>query len=76
MSLKAQALSHALSGALVHFVWQGAAIAGLLWVALFLLRRALPGSRYIVSCAALCSLLVLPVLTTFSLYESSWVGQD
>ena len=33
------ALGQALSVALIHFVWQGLAIAGVLWIALLALRR-------------------------------------
>jgi len=48
---------------LLHFVWQGALVAAVLAGALYLLRTHSPRVRYVVSCAALLGLLVLPVGT-------------
>src|SRR5258708_67667 len=62
------AFSSAFSLALLHFVWQGAAVAVLLSITLFALRRATARTRYAASCAALAMLALLPVITTSWLY--------
>lgn len=46
-------LSQALTAALLHFVWQGIAVAFLLWVVLLAMRRRTAAERYAASCAAL-----------------------
>ena len=48
---------------LVHFLWQGAVIAGLLALALGLLRRHPPNHRYLVGCAVLLLMAAAPVMT-------------
>lgn len=48
---------------LLHFVWQGALMAGVLAGALHLLREHAPTVRYGVSCGALVLLLALPLGT-------------
>jgi uncharacterized protein (TIGR03435 family) len=52
---------------LVHFVWQGAAIAALAACALRLLRSARPQWRYITACTALAGMLAAPAITAFVL---------
>lgn len=48
--------------ALIHFLWQGAAIAVVLWAALRVWRAKGPEARYVVSCAALGAMaLAVPV---------------
>src|SRR5689334_20045933 len=47
--------------ALVHFIWQGAAIAALLWMALLILRSA--NARYFAALAALTLMAMSPVGT-------------
>src|SRR5256885_102922 len=64
------ALAQALRTALFHFVWQGLVAAFLLWIALFLLRKRTAHTRYLVSCAALAILTLLPVATAFLAYEA------
>ncbi|PQJ34604.1 hypothetical protein BSZ35_08325 [Salinibacter sp. 10B] len=54
---------------LLHFVWQGALVAVLLAGTLRLLDDHPPRVRYVVSCAALLTLLVLPVATGTLLSE-------
>jgi len=49
--------------ALVHFLWQGAAVALMLAVALRLMRRASPQLRWAAACAALALMAALPVAT-------------
>src|SRR5262245_22282275 len=48
---------------LVHFLWQGAAIALVLAAALRGLRRSTPQARYLVACAALAAMAVCPAAT-------------
>lgn len=50
----------ALAMALLHFLWQGAAVGALAWLSLSLLRRARPQARYAVACAALLLCVLLP----------------
>ncbi len=63
------ALSQALSAALLHFIWQGAAVAMLLWATLFALRRGSPNTRYVASCTALLLMAVLPLATAWVVYR-------
>ena len=59
----------ALSLALVHSLWQDAIVAFLLWGALATLRHRSANARYVVCCAALALMAVLPVATTMVLAE-------
>jgi ankyrin repeat protein/beta-lactamase regulating signal transducer with metallopeptidase domain len=52
-----------LAGVLLHFVWQGAAIALVAAVALRLLRRRAPEWRYATASAALVAMLLAPLVT-------------
>jgi beta-lactamase regulating signal transducer with metallopeptidase domain len=49
--------------ALIHSLWQGAALAALAWLALRTLRAAPAGVRYAVATAALGAMAVAPVAT-------------
>ncbi len=69
--LSAHPLADALGATLLHFMWQGAAVAVALVVALRLLGGA--HVRYLASCAALAMMLFLPV-TTFSVL--AWGGVE
>jgi len=53
----------ALAWALVHFIWQGAAIALVAGLAGAALRRARPASRYVVLCGALAAMVLAPAVT-------------
>jgi uncharacterized protein (TIGR03435 family) len=55
---------------LVHFAWQGALVALAAAVELWLLRRAAPQSRYVVSCLALAVMLALPGATAWRLLSA------
>jgi TonB family protein len=70
------ALEQALRMALLHFVVQGAAVAFLLWVALFALRKRSANARYLVSCAALALLAALPIVTASAVYTQTAMAQD
>lgn len=50
----------ALSAALLHFLWQGALVGLLAWLALALLHNARPQARYLVACLALALCALLP----------------
>ncbi|HEV2736371.1 MAG TPA: hypothetical protein VGV85_16115, partial [Longimicrobiaceae bacterium] len=63
----------ALGWALLHFVWQGALLAGLAALAMHLLRGRSPQARYAVGCAALLLMVAAPVATGFARYESAQV---
>ena len=56
----------AVGWSLVHFIWQGAAVALILAVVLELLRRRGASLRYLVSVAALGIMAVLPVVTALT----------
>jgi len=64
------ALTAAISRALIHFIWQGAVIALLFWVVLYMLRKKSPNARYVAACAALFLLAAAPAATTVFLYTS------
>src|SRR6185295_726965 len=64
-------LALAISRALMHFVWQGSIVGLSLWLVLFGLRKKSASSRYAVSCAALGLLAVMPVVTTWIVYNGS-----
>jgi hypothetical protein len=64
-------IADALSSALLHFVWQGLAVASLLWIALGLMRGCSANARYVASCAALAVQAGLPVLTMLRWYSNS-----
>jgi GWxTD domain-containing protein len=49
-------IAAALGRALVHFMWEGALIAAMLWVMLAALRRAPAQARYLAACAALAAM--------------------
>ena len=55
----------ALAWTLLHFLWQGTAIAALAGVAWFALRRSSAHVRYGVGCAALVAMVVAPLVTFF-----------
>jgi HEAT repeat protein/beta-lactamase regulating signal transducer with metallopeptidase domain len=61
--------THALGWALVHFLWQGAALAILLGVALTVIRPTAARTRYTVSIVTLGAMLAIPVATTLRMYE-------
>jgi TonB family protein len=63
-------LGLALNSALLHLVWQGVVVAFLLWIVLAALRKSPSNARYVVSCAALALLAVLPVVTACLAYTS------
>ena len=72
------AIAHALSLALLHFVWQGMLVVSLLWIVLMGMRKRSPNARYVASCVALAVLALLPAITAYGIYErpASAVGHQ
>jgi beta-lactamase regulating signal transducer with metallopeptidase domain/HEAT repeat protein len=62
--------THALGWALVHFVWQGAALAVLLGIGLAVTPATAARTRYALSLLALCAMLALPIATGLRLLRS------
>ena len=56
---------------LLHFVWQGAAVALLLALLLRILRGSTANLRYIISCAALALMILAPVATILMIAGSA-----
>ena len=63
------ALAPALSAALLHFLWQGAAAAIVIAIALTFLRNRSAHARYLVACAGLAAMAALPMVTTVLLLQ-------
>jgi HEAT repeat protein/beta-lactamase regulating signal transducer with metallopeptidase domain len=61
--------THALGWALVHFLWQGAALALLLAAALAISRKASAQTRYTLSLVTLAAMLTVPLATGIVLYD-------
>src|SRR5467141_2252285 len=68
--------TYALGWALVHFLWQGAALDIVLGVALALIRPTAARTRYIFAIVTLAAMLVVPVATTLRLYEPTVVSSS
>jgi TonB family protein len=56
-------LVHALGWTLVHFCWQGALVAGMLWCVLGLLGGRSSQARYRAACVAMLLMVALPLIT-------------
>jgi HEAT repeat protein/beta-lactamase regulating signal transducer with metallopeptidase domain len=65
--------THALGWALVHFLWQGAALAIFLGIALTLTRATAARTRYTLSLLTLSAMLVAPLATGLRLHRSERV---
>lgn len=66
-----EALVVALGWALLNFVWQGVLIACSVALAMQLLRRARPQTRYAVACAAMLLCLILPLASVITSLQQS-----
>lgn len=62
-------LAQAIGWALVHVVWQGAILAGVLAALLALMQRQSAQARYAVSCAAMLLIVVLAAATGVRVYD-------
>ena len=60
----------ALGWALLHLVWQGALVAGILAATLALLSRRSSNARYAAACIALATLPILATITAVRSYEA------
>src|SRR5687768_11833308 len=69
-------LSEAIGLAVLHLLWQGVVVAGVLAIALRLLSRASANVRYALSCAALAALVAFGVVTAQRSYEPAGVAVD
>jgi uncharacterized protein (TIGR03435 family) len=58
---------------LLHFLWQGAAIAAIAGITLWFLRDRAPQTRYAVACVALFAMLAAPLITAVALSRSTAV---
>jgi TonB family protein len=72
--VSAQSLLHALGWTLLHFCWQGALVAILLWCILALLGERCAQPRYIAACTALALMAILPLVTFTRLLTASHGG--
>src|ERR1700722_4711968 len=61
---------HAISAALLHFVWEGIVVAFMLWLTLSILGRNSARLRYALSCTALAIMIALPFLTVWIVYRA------
>lgn len=71
MKLLLDSSAQILGWALLHFLWQGAAVALLLAVALFLLRTASSNARYVTACAGLGLMFLMPIATIYLLSRTT-----
>src|SRR5688572_29603619 len=55
---------------LVHFLWQGAAIAAMAGVLLWLLRQRSPQTRYVLACISLVAMIAAPLVSVAVLSRS------
>src|SRR3990167_441819 len=70
VSLSDEPIVDSIAGALLHFLWQGTAIAILLALALHRLRFCKANSRYVAACFALLLMKIAQVATFVSLYSA------
>ncbi len=62
-------VANAVGWALLHLLWQGVVVAGILAAALGLLSKRSANARYLVSCSALAALFLLAAGTAIHAYE-------
>ncbi len=62
-------LAQALGWALLHLLWQGTIVAGILAAVLALMSRQSASARYVVSCGALALVFAMFVATTIRAYD-------
>lgn len=68
--LLALPIFQAIGAALLHFLWQGALVALLVASLSVLLQKRSANVRYLVACAGLASMLVLPLITGLIAYDA------
>ncbi|MBN2316686.1 MAG: carboxypeptidase regulatory-like domain-containing protein [Sedimentisphaerales bacterium] len=62
-SILSQDMIHRLGWTLLHFVWEATAVALLLAILLTAVRKATASTRYMMACAALGLIILLPLIT-------------
>ena len=62
-------LVQALGWALIHFIWQGAAIGALFAAGKLLLRHGRPESRYLLGLGCMLLSLLAPIITCIALFQ-------
>lgn len=58
-----------LAWVLTHTIWQGAMIAGVLWLTLLIVKKSHSHARYLAACTALLALTVAPVVTGWLIWS-------
>ena len=71
LSLAGQPWARTLGWTLIHFLWQGAALGLLTWLALSLMRGASAQARYGAACAFLLLMVAVPVATFLVLQQDA-----
>src|SRR5262249_600430 len=74
--IEMNALTHAVTAALIDFIWQGALVALGLSLVLIALRRASANVRYVVSSAGLVALAALAVVNAVVHYRRASTASD
>ncbi len=64
------AVIHAVSAALLHFLWQGLLAVSILRVVLAMMKRQPARLRYLVNCAVLGCMTAAPLVTAWMLYSA------
>jgi bla regulator protein blaR1 len=64
-------IAHAVTSALLHFLWQGLLVAVFLWIALGWMRKSSAQARYLAACAALALAAVLPLITAMVILRNA-----
>ncbi|MHC4944207.1 MAG: M56 family metallopeptidase, partial [Planctomycetota bacterium] len=62
-------VTEALGWTLVHFMWQGALLAGLTWMVLHAMQHRSANARYATCCAAMVVMAAAPIITLFTILE-------
>ena len=75
-SILGQPAAQAIGWALLQFVWQGALIGGLTFLALLALRRSAADVRYVVASIGLAVMLTMPVVTARQAWRSMTLQQQ
>ena len=73
-TVPAQTVAHSLAWTLVHFLWQGALVAGLVAILLRLTARSEAQVRHAICLAGLVSLALLPIVTYATVSSSQWLA--
>jgi beta-lactamase regulating signal transducer with metallopeptidase domain len=63
-------VAEALGWTLVHFLWQGALLAGLTWMVLHAMRHRSADARYAICCGAMAVMAAAPVITLFTILDT------